>query len=258
MKKFVHTIGLFGLSVCLLAQQTGGPLGGPVQQNGVWPGSYQGSINGTNSVLTISLSGSQLSGKIDADGYIYDLNGIVSGNSCSGKLADNITGGSMEFKVGLKGNTLDLILMIPNEYGQVTEFPLQYSRSSGNQSAPGANPVQSSSSNEQRDPYLVGGWRHTETFSSGEFGTVSEWYMTINQDGSYVYGDAQIAGGGDGYSFNSGEGSGNETGRWKTENSMIYINEGYGWQAYARYYIEGSSMLFTFEDGSKQLWEKYK
>lgn len=265
MKKLSLIIALFSLSFCLIAQQPGGPLGGPAQQNGGWPGSYQGSINGTNSVLTISLTGSQLTGKIDAAGYIYNLSGTVNGLSCTGKLMDKITGGSMEFKAGLNGNILDLILLVPNEYGQLTEWPLQYSRGAGNQSMGGANQsmggspqAQAEQANEQRDPYLLGGWRHTETFSSGEFGTVSEWYMTIRRDGTYTYGDGEIAGGSDDYSFYSEGGSGNETGRWKTENSIIYINEGTGWQAYAKYYIEGNSMMFTFGDGSKQLWEKYR
>lgn len=269
MKKFSFYLLLLTISLAAFAQQegiTGGPLGAASTPGAGWPGTYQGSISGTASVLTVSLSGSQLIGKIDASGYIYNLTGIVDAASCKGQLLDKNTGGSMEFNAQLSGNTLDLVLMVPNQYGQLNEWPLQFVRGEGSQAqsgnvntgAYGSEQPQAGTGSEQRDPNLVGGWRHTETYTSGEFGTVSEWYMNIYRDGSYTYGDGQIAGGSNDYSFYSGEGSGHETGKWKTENDLIYINEGYGWQAYARYYIEGNSMLFTFGDGSKQLWERYR
>ena len=86
----------------------------------------------------------------------------------------------------------------------------------------------------------------------------SLWTGSYSADGSYTYGDTEIAGGDQGSSFYSGGNSGHETGQWKTEKGVIFINEGYGWQSYAEYYVEGNSMLFTFSDGSKQLWERYR
>ena len=45
-------------------------------------------------------------------------------------------------------------------------------------------------------------------------------------------------------------------GQWRTENKMVYINEGSGWTPFAKYYVEGNSLMFTFGDGSKQIWKR--
>jgi hypothetical protein len=78
----------------------------------------------------------------------------------------------------------------------------------------------------------------------------------VNADGTYLYGDAKVAGGGPGVSGQSGGGD-YTRGQWKTQNQTIYINEGSGWQPYAGYYIEGNSVLMKFADGSKQVWKRY-
>lgn len=46
------------------------------------------------------------------------------------------------------------------------------------------------------------------------------------------------------------------TGRWRTErNTLMFRPAGAGaWQPYCRYRVVGSTLLCTFEDGSRQLW----
>ncbi len=267
-----HLVFFFFLSFTLLILngQTNAPVSGPLGGNsGVsWNGNFNGSINGTQSVLTIQQSGSTLKGQINAQGYIYNLEGTFSGNQSHGKVTDSGTGGVLDYSATLSGSRVSMTLTFVDQFGQQGQLPLSFERTTVAQpqgmSNGGNNPGSLGGSagqqeeSIQRDPNLIGGWRHTESYTSGEFGMVSEWYLNINADGSYTYGDGKVAGGGDGYSFDSGDGGSRSTGQWKTENSVVYINEGYGWQAYARYYVEGASMMFTFGDGSKQLWERYR
>ena len=236
----------------------GGPIVGQLQGQNEWTGSFNGDINGTSSVLSLNSSGNTLTGDINAGGYIYQLNGQLSGNNSSGTLTDKVTGGQIPFAASVNGSNVTITLKVQNEYGQQVDLPIQFQRSGSQNTASQSTPSASSNATVQRDPNLIGGWRHTESYTSGEFGMVSEWYLTIKPDGNYIYGDGKVAGGGDGYSFDSGEGGSSSTGQWKTENGVVFINEGYGWQQYAGYYIEGNSMMFKFADGSKQLWERYR
>jgi hypothetical protein len=262
MKKIIFSALLAGLFCISYTQGTvrtpQGPLGKAVSASSGWNGSFTGNISGTASILSIQPAGSGFEGQIDASGYIYLLTGSVQGNIANGKLTDKITGGTMDFAATLQGDILDMKLQVPGQFGQITEIPVQFHRG-GQPSATTGNAIgNASEGNIQRDRSLIGGWRNTESYTSGDFGMVSEIYMNISADGTYTYGDGQIAGGDYNTSFESGGNSGHSTGQWKTENQHVYINEGYGWQRYARYYVEGNSMLFTFDDGTKQLWERYR
>lgn len=236
----------------------GGPVGGSIKQDLPWSGTFRGSVNGTPSLLHLEQQGSAAKGSIDASGYVYSLAGQVSNGSLNGQLTDTKTGGVMDFKATRQDSEIFLVLLIPGQAGQVTELPLRFSSNAGKlEEAPAAD-NQNPGSGISRDPALIGGWRHTESYTSGEFSMVSEWYMNIYLDGSYTYGDGQVAGGDASTGFESGGNSGNSRGQWKTENAVVYINEGYGWQPYAKYFIQGSSLMFTFNDGSRQLWERFR
>lgn len=166
---------------------------------------------------------------------------------------------SFQKRAGLKVPLQPPSASLPGQSGQSSQLQLTFSRGSGPVSSPSSNMGQSqpSYSNVQRDQRLIGGWRYTQSYTSGDFSAVSEWYMQLNADGTYRYGDGQVMGGGAGSSFDSGQG-GVETGQWKTENKVIYFNEGYGWQPYATYIVDSNSMLFKFDSGSKELWDRYR
>lgn len=246
------------LSLC--AQQiTGSSLSGAATQNVGWSDTFSGSINGTPSILKLRLSGNQLEGSIDAGGYIYNIKGTINDMQSQGTVKDIKTGGTMNYIANLKGNNLSMNLIVENQFGELSQVPLQFTRGERGQSDPSMGTKPSGAGqNVQRDQNLVGGWRHTESYTSGEFSMVSEWYMNIYKNGSYTYGDGQVAGGDDGYSFDSGQDGSSSRGEWKTENAIIYINEGAGWQPYAGYYVAGNSLMFKFNDGSKQLWERFR
>ena len=114
-----------------------------------------------------------------------------------------------------------------------------------------------SKNNYQRDPAIVGLWHYTKSYTSGDFSMVTEKYMEVRPDGSYSYGNGRAVGGGNSGSFDSGNSDDDViTGKWRTENGIIYIDEGgYGnWAPYAGYYVEGNRLLIKFDDGSKELW----
>ena len=242
-----------------ISQNTGpeGPLGMAAGKD-TWAGSYSGNIYGTPSVLTLETENSILSGKIDAGGYLYNLAGKLAGQGADGKISDPNTGGEMQFSAKLEGQRINLELVATDQFGQETRVGLIFNRNGSG--TPGSSPqaaADKSTADVQLDPRLIGGWRHTDTYVSGDFGAVSEWYMQLHADGTYRYGDGQMMGGDSNTSFDSGQGSAS-TGRWKTEKDVVYINEGHGWQPYATFIVDSESMLFKFSDGSKQLWEKYR
>ena len=113
------------------------------------------------------------------------------------------------------------------------------------------------SDNYQRDPMLVGSWRYSKSYTSGDFSMVTEKYMEVRPNGTYSYGNGKVAGGGNSGSFGT-EGGDVITGKWRTKNGIIYIDEGgYGnWVPYSGYYVEGNSLMLKFSDGSQEIWKR--
>lgn len=78
--------------------------------------------------------------------------------------------------------------------------------------------------------------------------------LLICGDGSFVRTTGQSAGGGAGWSASSG-GSESTRGRWRTQGGVIYTSGGAGgWAPYARYYVEGAKLMFTFQNGQREVW----
>lgn len=205
--------------------------------------------------LVIQQQGLAIQGKIDADGYIYNISGNLENDMLNGELTDPQTQGSMICK-GSMENGVILLTMSDNTTGQ--SFQLTYSRNSqggNNNPNPTTGNVSTAIENAERDPNLVGDWIYSKSYVSGTFSFVSQWRFIVYSDGSYAYGDAKMAGGGPGSSVQS-DGGDWECGQWKTENKNIYTNVGNGWELYTGYYIEGNTMMMKFDNGSKQIWKR--
>ncbi len=234
----------------------GGPLGGKqsAAANG-WAGTFSGNFNGTPTTMTLQLNGNQLQGDINAGGYRYSLTGNISGQQSEGRFVDPQTQGAMNYQASLNGNQLTLSIQNPTN-GQSSQ--LQFTRGSGSAASGGGANLNNSGGGQQyeRDSRLVGGWSYTDSYTSGEYGFAAQWKLIINPDGSYIYGDGRVVGGGPGIGADSGSGGDVTRGQWRTENGVIYVNEGYGWQPYCRYTTNGQSLLMQFGDGSKQLWKR--
>jgi len=229
-------------------------------QNMKWIGKYDGDIQGTKAVLDVTDENQQLSGMIDASGYRYHLQGSISGSSSNGRLIDVQTQGQLEYQAILQDDSILLTLSTWDPLsGRSNSFQVNFAKA-GNSKDGVVGSIQDDStkhSEEQteRDQNIVGAWIYSESYNSGGFGFASQWKMQINPDGSYLYGDARIMGGDGGSSIDSGGGDVTR-GQWRTQNGVIHINEGYSWQPYARYHVEGYSMMLTFGDGSRQVWKR--
>ena len=213
-----------------------------------WTGTFNGNINGTASTLSIQQNQTQLKGKIDAGGYIYHLEGKINGTVSQGNVVDSQTQGRMNYQANLNGQTISITFS--TDQGQT--FQIQFSKGG----LQGSNQNTTNSSAGSLDMRLVGMWSYSSSYTSGEYSFASQYRMQINADGTFLYGDGRVIGGGPGISADSGGGGDVSRGQWRIRNKTIEINEGAGWQAYAGYYIEGQSLLLKFADGSKQVWNK--
>lgn len=245
---FINLLIHFTYCVVVSAQSPGGPL---VES---WNGRYSGTVGAVHSILTLQQHDQRVEGTIDAEGYIYNLSGTLAHGKFDGELTDPQTRGRMKCDGSHREGT---IVLTVHDAGTGQSFSMTFSKGTpaGNVAGPGRDSGTGNTYPAGRDPGLIGSWLYTESYSSGDYSFASQWRLIVNADGTYLYGDAKIAGGGSGVSASSG-GGGYTRGQWKTENSTIYINEGNGWQPYAGYYLEGNSMLLKFSDGNKQVWKR--
>jgi hypothetical protein len=237
-----------------LAGGSGGGGGSSAAATG-FDGRFQGSIQGTAAVLTLQRQGNTVNGGIDASGYPYQLQGTVSGNSLTGQLMDPQTGGGFNIEATLRGDALELVLLT-----QQGSMPLSFQRVAAGGGSTGAGGHVGGGTQAapqgQRDPALVGVWRQSESMSGGGTSMVVESFLRINPDGSFALGGGRAVGGGANWGGDTGSGGVDETGFWKTENRVVYVQSagGGGWQPYARYYAEATKLMFTFGDESRQIW----
>lgn len=234
----------------------------------VLSGSYTGEIAGTPSTLTLERSGGTFNGAIDAGGYGYSLRGTAVGDSGSGMLTDHQAGAQIEFEIVERAGAVTVTLLAADPAsGQVQRIPFEFRRGGDGPTA-GGEPAQiaeaqggGQNANIERDPALVGVWAYSDTYISGDFSATTRLYMQVNPDGSYLYGSGNVSAGLDNSlgSVYGQSGDGDVTrGQWRTESGIVYIMEAGSpqWVPYARYYVEGNSMMFTFGDGKRQLWSR--
>lgn len=119
----------------------------------------------------------------------------------------------------------------------------------------------------QRDPALVGSWRHTGGYSSNnpgtsEFSSVSERYLGLAADGTATSGSRLM--------FSSTQKSGGEVtarghgdtgdpdtkrGTWMAGSGRVYLQWPDGYEEY-KYEVSGGSMLLTPDGGKPKLYER--
>jgi hypothetical protein len=109
----------------------------------------------------------------------------------------------------------------------------------------------------ERDAALVGHWVHSKTYQSGNFFGTTTVQMQVNPDGTYLYGRGNVSLGG-AYIGSTGTSDQFTRGQWRTHGGVVHVKEpgSSQWTPHARYHVEGASMLFTFGDGSRQLWRR--
>jgi hypothetical protein len=149
---------------------------------------------------------------------------------------------------------LDLTIYAQGQGAPATRIELSRAGKGASASAQRPAPAQA----VEVDPALVGHWRKSESYTSGDFSAASESNIYLLADGTYRLGASKLYGGGDAGSFGSEGGGGGETGRWRTAGRILYVFDAASgqWSAYARYYVEGNSALLTYGNGKREVWER--
>src|SRR3546814_14708463 len=80
-------------------------------------------------------------------------------------------------------------------------------------------------------------------------------FLIVNPDGKFVGRVDKTVGGGAGWGVSDGASEGT-SGYWKTEGNIIHAGNGKDWQPYARYNIERGTLMLTFADNSRELWNR--
>ena len=229
--------------------------------NSNFQGQYFGNISGQSATLTLNRKGNFTAGEINVSGYIYKVQGSIQGTSLTGVFSDPNTGGQGNLSASQQAQNIILKIVLPGQYQPLVLNFRRSGKSQENVARPliGQNKTQTNINQipVQRDPALVGSWSKTDSYTSGEFSAATQFFLTIAADGRYRYGDGKFAGGIGGVSGTSSGGDA-EIGEWKTENRIVYIrqNSQQQWQPYARYYVEGYSLMFTFANGSREIWKR--
>jgi len=119
---------------------------------------------------------------------------------------------------------------------------------------PAAAPANATNPGEERDPNLVGAWERQDNISSGDAFMSTKLSLLICEDGSFIHSVGDAVGGGGGWHGESNGAPDSSRGRWRTDNGIVYTAAGAGWQPHARYYLEAGKLMFTFDDGKREVW----
>lgn len=246
--KYLLTVSTFFFSHLLLAQVPSG-----------WDGSFEGNILGVQATLSGKQSGALWTATLDVSGYLIDIEGSITSEQCSGTMTDPQTKETSPFTAQVSGNQINIHLHDINPLtGQVEDMRFAFTRST---TTPAETPSRSSAIVAGADPAkldraLFGLWRYTDTYVSGEYSFATDYFIQFNPDGVVLITNGRAAGGGPTSSIVSGEADTHE-GIWKSENKTLWVRDAENpWQIYARYAVDGNSMMLTYNNGNKQVWER--
>lgn len=202
-------------------------------------GSYSGTIQGTPATLTVKRTGERITGTIDAQGYRYTLDGQVTGTRATGTLTDPSAGGSMPFEATASGGDVKLVVT-----AQGTRLEMDFKKPTSGGAGGGGSPAPATKpgGGEQRDSRLVGSWSYTEQLGDVQTGTaLIVWRLAVRADGTFTYGNDRSQ----------------TSGHWRTRGNTVEVSDDQiAWEPYARFTVDGGTMLFTLANGSKQLWKR--
>lgn len=231
----------------------------------VWDGSYWGEINGQILTGRFETVEGGVQGLLqDPSGYAYQVLLQTSRSFGAGVFVDPQAGTQMMVESELRGDSLGLLIQAMQSDGS-PGAPIQMlllrgtppvAQSNRGPTAPGMGPqTQPAAGGTAGDPRLVGTWQYTDSYVSGDFSMATSYTFGLSADGSFVYGSGGLAGGGNAGSMSSGGGVTNR-GQWRVDNGVLLLNEGAGWQPYARYIVDQQQMMLTFGDNTRQLWQR--
>ncbi len=227
----------------------------PVAVEAGFSGSFKGKVGETETSVRLTESGRMLGGVINSGGYKYHVMGKVTGKGATGTLHDPQNGGKNKFVARVDGDSLKITMTVPGASGFDMNFRRVGKGKAGASATPKAQAKAQGESGAARNPALVGTWSRTTSMGGGGASFSSKEFLRITADGRYQLGAGQAAAGGAGWSMGSDDSVEiTDQGKWKTKGQNVLINEGGGWQSFARFYVEGSKLMLTLGDGSRQIW----
>jgi hypothetical protein len=163
---------------------------------------------------------------------------------------------AMQIQIGNADQRLDIDLSNPSGQMSYAAAGLRAQQGGAAGAACPATAPSTANPGEQRDPALVGSWSRENNITSGDAFMSTRISLLVCEDGSFVRRAGDTVGGGGGWHMEGGSSDGGTRGRWRTEGNVVLVDDGTGWVPYARYYVEGNQLLFTFSDGSREVWKR--
>jgi|JI10StandDraft_1071094.scaffolds.fasta_scaffold10792_2 hypothetical protein len=212
-----------------------------------WTGQYSATIQGVTVVMTMNCSGTQLSGRIEAEGYPYTLDLTIDGDSARGTFTDPALGGVLSCRASHMDDHVHLSIGEVEVDQDVVPLRWTFTRMTGNP-VPAPPPI----SEDARDARLIGQWTYSESYTSGTFSFAAQWHLLLAENGALQH-TGRTVGGGPDVSANTGNGTTTQ-GRWRTAENIILVDVGQGFSPMARFVCDGDRLMFTLTDGNKQVW----
>lgn len=188
----------------------------------------------------------------DDNGYTYVVEASIVENRASGTFSDPQTGAVLGTILILESEVIRLQIFESLEVGEGSNpvLTLVFAR-------PGAAPP-AVTDEIQLDPSMIGLWTYSEstTDPGSSFSFLVEWFLELRSDGSFVQA-SRSAGGTGGVSANN-EPQVVAQGKWKTDQKVLWVDTGNGFQPFVRYLVDAQNMMFSFQDGSRQLWNRLR
>lgn len=228
-----------------------------------WSGAYWGTVSGQVLRAVFEEVEGGVQGEMrDPTGYLYQILAQTAAGAGVGVLLDPRTGAQMMVELQLSGDSMAVVIQsMPG--GSAQAPPIEVLLFRGEVPAEALGPASMGSPGSAQAPgapgagdgRLVGTWRYSQSYTSGDFSMVTSYNFVLLPDGHFSYGSGGVQGGGDAGSLGSQGGITNQ-GRWRTENDVLLLNEGAGWQPYARFVVDAQQMMLIFGDDSRQLWQR--
>jgi hypothetical protein len=231
-------------------------------------GTFIGTTNGDRVVLHLkNNSPTTLSGTMTDSQQTFTIAADINGNHLTGTAYEKTFNLTFQMAGTLKENQLTLTFVTVIS-GQTHTMSIDFQKQSStatSSNVPSTTP-QYKPPKGKIDPQLVGLWVNTQMYSSGYgsnamSGTTSS-SLAFNADGTMSDGGSSASISGSNYSGNTGTSASKtiEGVQWYAENNNIYLvlteNGKTETVLLGRYYIEGTSLLITAQNGEKKLLKK--
>lgn len=248
--------------ICALALLLSGYLPATAADLG---GSYVGTSGGDPVRLVLRQQASQLSGTLDDSQQRYAFVAELSGDELQGSATEESLGVAFAVSGRAADGVLDLTLTLEIQ-GQRAEQSLRLVREGERAAASASAPAAAAPAGASRDPALVGRWVHESQYQSGSgdsyFSGSSTQSMVLLADGRVADGGGSASiSGGDYYGTSNGEGGQIAANvQWYTQGQHIWISGSENGQTQTvdlgRYYVEGSNLLITGNNGKRMLFSR--